>query len=94
MALGLDCDWEPKHKLMKRRVRWFLFLITSNSLLFFQEVKAPTLLEEDSTADEVMPALTKIGITLTQCRARVLQVQNRLCNQFMIGTKYALNARI
>ena len=92
MALGLDCDWEPKPKLMKMWVR--LFLITGNSLLFFQEVKAPTLLEEDSTADEVMPALTKIGVTLTQCRARVLQVQNRLCNQFMIGTKYALNARI
>ena len=56
--------------LMKRRVRLFL---AENSLLFFQEVKAPTLLEEDSTADEVMPALTKIGVTLTQCRARVLQ---------------------
>ena len=74
MALGLDCDWEPKPKLMKMLVR--LFLITGNSLLSFQEVKAPTLLEEDSTADEVMPALTKIGVTLTQCRARVLQVHN------------------
>ena len=85
MALGLDCDWEPKPKLMKMRVRLF-FLITGNSFLFFQEVKAPTLLEEDSTADEVMPALTKIGVTLMQCRARVLQVHN--------SSKYAFNAQI
>ena len=47
----------------------------SDHLSFTQEVKSSTLLEEDSTADEVMPALTKIGVTLNQCRARVLQVK-------------------
>ena len=39
----------------------------------FQEVKSPTLLELDSTADEVVPALSKIGVMLQQSRGKVLQ---------------------
>ena len=44
---------------------------TVTSLL--QDVKSPTLLELDSTVDEVKPALAKIGVLLEQSRAKVLQ---------------------